>query len=930
MKSIKHLFGFFLVIFCLYSSGQTYPTYVQSGIVSVVNDSNRSLLNPFAGGLIFPVFASMDLNFDGKQDIVILDRIDEHLLTFINQSENGKIKFLYTPSFEKYFPDTLSRFVFLVDYNLDGKPDLYSYASFTSAGYEFYKNTGLGNNIKFERLTNEIPVTTAWDPSLIFNLYVCRVDIPVVMDVDGDGDVDILAFDNLSGAYFESFKNMSMEDYGVPDSLDYVENDQYWGYFKENDVSNQVSLGVIRTWYYKDPCWPVHLIKKMTPESDESITNSGLKRHIGSTTLAVDVDKDGDIDLLVGDVGYPNIKLLINGRTEFKNPCHDTIIGQIALFPPAKPVLIHSMPGIFYQDVDGDSIKDLIFSPMDEEPSDTFQSLHHVWLYKNMGLNDSLLPQFVQDDFLINEMIHTGGSTSPAFFDYDGDGDEDIFVVTRGNYPQTFYKHDYILLYQNIGKKDSNVFKLKDTNYMNLFSSGYENLSIAFGDIDMDGKTDMLLGNKAGKFIYYHNNAMTGQPANFSFVTNNYQGITIPNGFSTAAIADINKDSLNDIIAGGYYGRLFYYKNIGTKLNPAFTLENDSFCHIFIPKGEHYMAPAIADLDTNGKLDLVIGINITSKQTGISSGKLQFYYNITDNPDSTYLPRDTMIFYLDNSNKMSKSFKNPGKWLKPALADLDGDHLPDIVTGSGRGGLLFFGTNKSLFTKIISSGSTIICQGDTIFLDAGDGFDSYLWNTKAKTRKIAVHLGGNYSCTVSKGSLSYTANITVTAHSGTVKADFSWTKTNLSFNFFPINTDVDSIYWDFGDGSHSSQLNPTHTYSTVDSYSICMFIRDSCGATDTRCKKIDLTGINQVSKQMQLFIFPNPAKENLNILIKNSATNSKYEMRLYDLFGKMVNSSLLMPDQLNTLDIRKFSTGLFQLIIFDKGKMVMKRKIIIK
>jgi gliding motility-associated-like protein len=51
----------------------------------------------------------------------------------------------------------------------------------------------------------------------------------------------------------------------------------------------------------------------------------------------------------------------------------------------------------------------------------------------------------------------------------------------------------------------------------------------------------------------------------------------------------------------------------------------------------------------------------------------------------------------------------------------------------------------------------IICR-NTLTLDAGSGFDSYLWNTGETTQEITVELAGNYSvkvttenCTVSDG-----------------------------------------------------------------------------------------------------------------------------------------------------------------------------------
>ena len=55
-----------------------------------------------------------------------------------------------------------------------------------------------------------------------------------MVDVDNDGDVDILTFSVL-GTFIYYYKNHSMENHGVPDSLDYKLQDHCWGKFHEND-----------------------------------------------------------------------------------------------------------------------------------------------------------------------------------------------------------------------------------------------------------------------------------------------------------------------------------------------------------------------------------------------------------------------------------------------------------------------------------------------------------------------------------------------------------------------------------------------------------------------------------------------------------------------------------------------------------------------
>lgn len=61
--------------------------------------------------------------------------------------------------------------------------------------------------------------------------------------------------------------------------------------------------------------------------------------------------------------------------------------------------------------------------------------------------------------------------------------------------------------------------------------------------------------------------------------------------------------------------------------------------------------------------------------------------------------------------------------------------------------------------------------------------------------------------------------------------------TGLQYSF-ASNADTSfSIAWDFGDGSTSTQDNPSHTYATNGTYNVCAYITTSCGV-DTVCQTL--------------------------------------------------------------------------------------------
>lgn len=898
-------------------SQQAFRFY-QSNMVRVLDVNGKDMKNPFGGGIKFPVFTSLDVNFDGKPDLIVLDRADDRILTFINEGGKDTIKYTYRPEYEDLFPDTLNRYILFLDYNNDGKPDLFTFSSFEGTGVEIFRNISFGNNILFERYYPDPPNPV--NHALISSFYgnssyqtritVLSSDIPCFLDADKDGDIDFYTFDDLGGVYLWYFKNFSQEVNGNADSMKIDMADSYWGYFMEGDKTNLVYLGVTSYIPYKD-YW---------------ITLPGLKRHAGSTVFVNDMDGDGDLDLLVGDIGYPGIRLLINGKKQ-TNSSFDSIIAQDTFYPTSKPVNIHNMPGTFNIDINNDGIKDYIFSPMDETLIDLryVDGLNQVWYYKNTGTENNPVLSFVKDNFLQEDMIDLGGSTSPAFFDFDGDGDLDMFVATKGNNIVTKYLADRIVLFENVGTANKPVFQKINDDYLNLSAKGFKSLAIHFGDVDADGNKDLIMGNSIGHLIFYKNNPVNGS-AVFSYVTDYFDSIDVGD-FSVPATADLDNDLIPELIIGAKRGMLSYWKNSGTPGNPKFKVVPDTFGHINIPGGDHYFSPIIEDMDTNGHPDLILTYNdINQYPVGLVTSKVVIYKDIDLNPGKPFKAYDTLFYNVLTGNAVKKYI---GRKLKPAVADLDGDSLPDLVFGSDRGGLLFYGTNKTLSTKITVTGKTLLCQGDSAILDAGPGYESYTWNTGAHTQQIVVKNAGSYECTVTKGNFSYKAFMNIQKHPGTIQANYTYLNNDLSVSFTLLNDNIDSVRWSFGDGNYSNDKNPSHTYSHSGNYTVCVEIYDNCGASDTTCKTNYFAGVNE-DLNCQISVYPNPAEKMVFIKSNPGITGQRFILKVTDILGReVINREFLMKEDI-LLDIKTFIPGVYPLTITDLKGIICKKMVLVK
>ena len=127
--------------------------------------------------------------------------------------------------------------------------------------------------------------------------------------------------------------------------------------------------------------------------------------------------------------------------------------------------------------------------------------------------------------------------------------------------------------------------------------------------------------------------------------------------------------------------------------------------------------------------------------------------------------------------------------------------------------------------------------------------------------------------------------------------------------FYVVNTSTvnagTSYFWDFGDGTTSTDQYPTHDYLTDGSFILCLTITDST-CTDTYCDSVVVTGSSNgftlVAKpegsaglvDLELYsgmnIFPNPTSHNLTLRI-NSLEDSEIQVAIVSVMGQVISQN---------------------------------------
>lgn len=656
--------------FLLWTSLRTFSQLSVGRDTITVIENNTVLKMPWAGGLNSCIFSQADLNADGKQDLVVFDKVNYfaygHIRCFINSGGIGETKYIYAPEFTSHFP-SVEQWMVLADYNNDGKSDLFTYVP---GGIKVYKNTSSGSNLSFQLfkstlITNITPTTS---PSYA-PVFSGAVAIPAINDVDNDGDLDILTF-GTSGYQIEFHKNRSQETFGNSDSLQFELVDKTWGNLYENNCS------LVLNQFFGEP-------------STNENPHKTIEVHAGACLTCFDNDGDGDKDLLMGDISCTFNHFCLNGGTVSNANITDTT----KLFPnyPTKAnttiIKMDTYPCSYYLDVDNDSKKDLIVSPniLNSENQTS------VWYYKN-NANVGADFQMVKKNFLQDEMIELGEGAYPVIFDADNDGLNDLIIGNAGYYNGGI-KKTQLAYYRNIGTLSQPTYTLISRDYANLSSfvttQTLTSVVPTFGDIDGDGDNDMVLGDYFGKIHWMENTAGASSPCNFSIFHNNGFGITTTSGAPYPQLFDVNKDGLLDLLIGLRNGRLAYYVNNGTATAPSFSMVTNTFGNVNV-KGD----PSKFSSDGSCAPFMFDDGGIYKLLCGSISGNIFYYDNIDGNLGGNFNRIDT------NVNKI-----NDGPNSTIQFVDVNNDGKRDLICGNYAGGLSFYSSKKAIGIDELNSGS---------------------------------------------------------------------------------------------------------------------------------------------------------------------------------------------------------------------------------
>ena len=425
--------------------------------------------------------------------------------------------------------------------------------------------------------------------------------------------------------------------------------------------------------------------------------------------------------------------------------------------------------GVTTVDINHDGFLDIYISKV----SGHLNLKGHNLLYINQGLQDGTIS--FKESAATYGLDFVGFSTQAAFFDYDLDGDLDLYLLNHSLHPNGNYgkgnsrKKQDSLAGDRLFRNDKNQF-IDVTEEAGIFSSkiGY-GLGVSVGDLNQDGYPDLYIGNDFFENDYLYINQKDGT---FYELNTQEKGLGHSSHFSMGTdIVDLNNDALADIISldmlpedlktlkasGTEFAYPIYQNQLRNGYEPQYMQNalqlnrgNTRFSEIAFQSGiaatEWSWSPLAADFDNDGLKDLYITngiqgatndmdfVNFISNEriqkrlgNGMSKEDLLLIDELPEKKSINYFYKNTGDATFQNTTALwtdaPASFSNGA-----AYGDLDNDGDLDIVTNN---------VNEVAF---ILENHTKDTLGTSNYLQLKfQGLDS---NTFGIGAKVIVHTGG--------------------------------------------------------------------------------------------------------------------------------------------------------------------------------------------
>lgn len=383
-------------------------------------------------------------------------------------------------------------------------------------------------------------------------------------------------------------------------------------------------------------------------------------------------------------------------------------------------------------------------------------------------------------------------------------------------------------------------------------------------------------------FTYYASQTINGCESDRVSVTATIQNTVPPTGNTTQSFCSTANATLNEIIVSG--SSIIWYDNA----NGNFTLPNTT---ILADGNTYYATQTINGCESVARLAITIDLINTLNATDYSES---FCDNLDDGYEIINLTNynanlisstgNTFNYYTSLNGAENQIISD--KITNPTNYNLTiGNHIIYVRIDSPNTCHQVVAINLILHRKPFLTINDImpICEGASITISAGNGFDDYLWSTNETSPSITVFQPGNYSVTVSENHNNITC--TTTKNFTVVNSNIATISQIITSDWNDDNNTITVLLTSNSEGDYDYSLDginfqSSNTFNGLDNGEYTVYVRDK-------------NGCGEVYGEVYLLMYPKfftPNDDGYNDFwkIKFSENEPNLTIKIFDRYGKFI------------------------------------------
>ncbi|MES2268951.1 MAG: VCBS repeat-containing protein [Bacteroidota bacterium] len=648
-----------------------------------------------------------DLNNDGWDDIYVSNDFFEQDYYYINQKdgtfkEDIKSAFGHTSLFsmgntisdvnkdghlDLISTDMLPEEIKALKSTIDNKPlDIYNQEVNAGFHYQYSKNClqlNVGNGQKFVDISLYSGVSaTDWTWS------------PIVQDFDMDGYNDMFFSNGIK-------KRLNDIDYlkylNGPNAINGFETSRFF----DSEKINLMPSGAVHNYFYHGD--------KDLKFSDVSEGNDMQETSMSAGTVAVDLDNDGDLELVTNNMDAPAF-IYQNMTMENHKKDKPSYLNLSAKYTKANPdgigtkFYLRSASQVNHQEIQTSTAYE------------STQGNNLLFTFLPGDKPEELLVLWPDNSYQIIKDFSPGKKTVITYAENKTQKAIDVsslissFIGSNKQFTYTDVKADVLATVQPFETPDFNYYGLLPHNYLP------HNPAVAVADVNNDGIDDIYVGGVTGEDKYILAGTKDGK---FNKVTVDAFASFKQQGDNEAQWVDINNDGLPDLVVLSANNPFTGPDKI---IQPRLYINkgNYKFEYKALPKINNQVSKILAyDFDGDGNKDLFFSnsvsfsnytqpavsvvllnkangnFNLAAKDQFAELTSIRYITNIST-ADIDHNGVDDIIVSAEwqpvqiflNKNKKLVKFSSPllddqkGWWQSAIVTDVDGDGKADLLAGN--------------------------------------------------------------------------------------------------------------------------------------------------------------------------------------------------------------------------------------------------------